>query len=63
MIQANYADKWAVVTLEESTDPILRALALAWRHAEHIPQNMQQYRAGVLHPALTQRLLELGLID
>ena len=29
MIQANYSDKWAVVTLEESTDPILRALALA----------------------------------
>lgn len=58
-----YSDKWAAITLEESSDPILRALALAWRHAEYMPQNSQQYRAGVLQPALTQRLLELGLIN
>ena len=58
-----YSDKWAVMMLEESADPVLRALALAWRHAEHMPQNSQQYRAGVLHPALTQRMLELGLIN
>ena len=59
----SYSDKWSVITLEESDDPVLRALALAWRHAEHMPQNSQQYRASVLHPALTHRLLELGLIN
>ena len=63
MSQVSYTDQWAFMALEESTDQVLRALALAWRHAEHMPQNLQQYRAGVLHPALTQRLQELGLIN
>ena len=37
MTKVSYSDQWAFMTLDESTDQVLRALALAWRHAEHVP--------------------------
>lgn len=57
----SYSDNWAMAEQEESDDCILRALAKAWRHAEHIPQNLQQYRAAILLPAIEARLAELAL--
>lgn len=56
---ASSGDDWAVSALEESPDQILRALAKAWYHAQYIPQNLQQYRACILLPAIKSRMKEL----
>lgn len=54
-----YSDKWAFAAFEESEDPLLRALSRAWREADYIPQNMQQYRAAIIEPAIRKRFEEL----
>lgn len=45
--------KWAY---DGAPSRILRALAKAWFHAEHIPQNIGQYREAVLRPAIEEAL-------
>jgi len=45
--------KWAY---DSAPSVIIRALAKAWIHAEHIPQNSGQFKAAVLRPAIVEAL-------
>jgi hypothetical protein len=47
--------KWAY---DEAPTRILRALSRAWVHAELLPQNAGQYKAGVIEPAIDDAIVD-----
>lgn len=55
MVSAEQIEKWAY---DGAPTKVLRALSRAWIEAEHIPQNVGQYRRVVIEPAIDEAIFD-----
>jgi hypothetical protein len=55
MIDKRTIECWAY---DNAPSTILRALCRAWLHADLLPQNAEQYRVGVIEPAIEDAIAQ-----